>query len=86
MEMMSQAHGRTSAIKRTAVASMFEGAGVAFFVTMVVGGFTGMITRERWLTGNGATFSLTLAGMFVASWIVSTVAISYYLSRQSEEE
>ncbi len=41
---------------------------------------------RNWLAGQRATFSFALVGVFVAMWIVLTVAIDYYLSRQPDEE
>ena len=73
-------------MKRFALPSIFGGLAVAFFVTMVVGGLTGAISREDWFTGQKGSFSLALVGVFVVLWIASTVAIDYLLSRHPDDE
>ena len=67
-------------MKRYASGAAFEGLAVAVIVTMAVGGLTGMIVRESWLSGQAGTVSATLGGIFVGTWVIAGGAISYVLA------
>ncbi len=72
-------------MKRFALPSIFGGAAVALFVTMVVGAVTGGISREEWVTGREGTFSIALVGVFIVVWIGAAFAIDYFLAHEEDE-
>ena len=73
-------------MKRFALPSIFGGFVVAFFVTVIGGGVTGIMSREDWFTGRIDMLALALVGVFVVLWIAATFVIDYCLARQSDEE
>ncbi len=77
------AHGRqVGAMKRFAVASVFMGFAVSFVVTLTIGGLTGAISRQNWVTGHEGGFPLALVGLFALLGIIMTLVFDYVLSCQ----
>ncbi len=77
------AQGRqVGAMKRFAVASVFMGFAVSFVVTLIIGGLTGAISRQNWVTGHDGHFPLALIGVFVVLGVITTFMFDYFLSQQ----
>ena len=74
---------QAGAMKRFAIASIFMGFAVSAVLTLAIGGVSGSISRENWVTGHAGQFPLALVGVFAVLGIAMTFVIDYFLSRQN---